>query len=96
MHVFIRKGDSLREAGGEVLEGRCLCEGQPIACKGDAVRCRLHGLMVIRGNVDEHRNSQKPEGVLRALVDDQVHGSRAWLLHALHHATLKEVSNGLG
>lgn len=36
-----------------------------------------------RGNVDEHRNSQKPEGLLRALFDDQVHDSRAWFLHAL-------------
>jgi len=36
-----------------------------------------------RGNVDEHRNSQKPEGLLRALFDDQVHDSRAWFLHAV-------------
>ncbi|MFA7895796.1 T6SS phospholipase effector Tle1-like catalytic domain-containing protein [Pseudomonas putida] len=36
-----------------------------------------------RGNVEEHRNSQKPEGLLRALFDDQVHDSRAWFLHAV-------------
>ncbi len=36
-----------------------------------------------RGKVDEHLNSQKPEGLLRALFDDQVHDSRAWFLHAV-------------
>ena len=39
MHAFIRKGDGLREAGGEVLKGHYLCDGEPIASKGDAVRC---------------------------------------------------------
>jgi len=35
-----------------------------------------------RGNVDENRNAHEPEGLLRALFDDQVHDSRAWFLHA--------------
>lgn len=35
-----------------------------------------------RGNVDESRNANEPEGLLRALFDDQVHDSRAWFLHA--------------
>jgi len=52
MHAFIRKGDSLWEAGGEVLEGHYLCDGQPIACQGDAVRCNLHGLTVIAEGSD--------------------------------------------
>ncbi|NWA05002.1 T6SS phospholipase effector Tle1-like catalytic domain-containing protein [Pseudomonas gingeri] len=35
-----------------------------------------------RGNVDESRNVTQPEGLLRALFDDQVHDSRAWFLYA--------------
>ncbi|MCJ8207134.1 DUF2235 domain-containing protein [Pseudomonas sp. RGM2987] len=35
-----------------------------------------------RGNVDESRNATQPEGLLRALFDDQVHDSRAWFLYA--------------
>lgn len=34
-----------------------------------------------RGNVDESRNAAQPEGLLRALFDDQVHDSRAWFLY---------------
>ncbi|NWE78205.1 T6SS phospholipase effector Tle1-like catalytic domain-containing protein [Pseudomonas yamanorum] len=34
-----------------------------------------------RRNVDEGRNANKPEGLLRALFDDQVHDSRAWFLY---------------
>jgi hypothetical protein len=34
-----------------------------------------------RGNVDESRNAMQPEGLLRALFDDQVHDSRAWFLY---------------
>ena len=34
-----------------------------------------------RGNVDESRNATQPEGLLRALFDDQVHDSRAWFLY---------------
>ena len=37
-----------------------------------------------RGNVDESRNATQPEGLLRALFDDQVHDSRAWFLYAAH------------
>ncbi|NIF25136.1 DUF2235 domain-containing protein [Pantoea sp. Tr-811] len=44
---------------------------------------RNHHTERARGNVDEHRNRHKPEGLLRALFDDQVHDSRAWFLHAL-------------
>ena len=43
MKPFIRKGDTLREHGGEVLEGHYLCDGLPIACQGDAVTCNRHG-----------------------------------------------------
>ncbi|MNP38459.1 hypothetical protein D3C76_1319720 [compost metagenome] len=42
-----------------------------------------HRTELSRGNVDEHLNNQKPEGLLRALFDDQIHDSRAWFLHAL-------------
>ncbi|MEC4021805.1 hypothetical protein VSO52_03250 [Pseudomonas fulva] len=49
-----------------------------------------------RGNVDEHRNSQKPEGLLRALLDDQVHDSRAWFLHALLNGRYLGVSLAAG
>lgn len=35
----------------------------------------------MRGNVDESRNATQPEGLLRALFDDQVHDSRAWFLY---------------
>ncbi|MFP5426865.1 MAG: T6SS phospholipase effector Tle1-like catalytic domain-containing protein [Gammaproteobacteria bacterium] len=49
-----------------------------------------------RGNVDEHRNSQKPEGLLRALFDDQVHDSRAWFLHALLNSRYLGVSLAAG
>ncbi|WP_460123179.1 PAAR domain-containing protein [Pseudomonas sp. S2_C03] len=43
MRVLVRQGDTLEEYGGEVLEGRYECHGKPIACKGDAVMCNLHG-----------------------------------------------------
>jgi hypothetical protein len=33
--------------------------------------------------VDESRNAEAPEGLLRALFDDQVHDSRAWFLYAM-------------
>lgn len=36
-----------------------------------------------RGNVDESRNAGQPEGLLRALFDDQVHDSRAWFLYIM-------------
>lgn len=35
-----------------------------------------------RGQIDEKRNANLPEGLLRAMFDDQVHDSRAWFLHA--------------
>jgi hypothetical protein len=40
-----------------------------------------------RGNVDESRNATQPEGLLRALFDDQVHDSRAWFLYSLGRET---------
>lgn len=49
MKAIIRKGDTLREEGGEVLDGHYLCDGLPIACLGDAVECNLHG----RTEIDE-------------------------------------------
>ncbi|WP_223466659.1 T6SS phospholipase effector Tle1-like catalytic domain-containing protein [Pseudomonas sp. GL-RE-26] len=36
-----------------------------------------------RGHVAEHLNAAQPEGLLRALFDDQVHDSRAWFLYSL-------------
>lgn len=49
-----------------------------------------------RGNVDEHRNRQMPEGLLRALFDDQVHDSRAWFLHAMLNNTYLKVGVAAG
>lgn len=43
MKPVVRQGDTLREFGGEVLEGHAPYYGQPIACQGDAVLCKLHG-----------------------------------------------------
>jgi hypothetical protein len=36
-----------------------------------------------RGHVAEHLNAAQPEGLLRALFDDQVHDSRAWFLYSI-------------
>ena len=36
-----------------------------------------------RGHVAEHLNATQPEGLLRALFDDQVHDSRAWFLYKM-------------
>ncbi|MDR0277393.1 MAG: PAAR domain-containing protein [Paucimonas sp.] len=47
MKPFVRQGDSLHPFGGEVLQGRYDCDGKPIACESDAVRCNLHGLNAI-------------------------------------------------
>ncbi|CRM80108.1 PAAR domain-containing protein [Pseudomonas sp. 25 R 14] len=44
MMPLVRVGDPLRPFGGEVLEGRYLAFGKPVACVGDLVRCNLHGL----------------------------------------------------
>lgn len=44
MKAIVRKGDTLRPFGGEVLEGHYECDGLPMACKGDAARCNQHGL----------------------------------------------------
>jgi len=57
---------------------------------------RNHLVEGARGNVDEHCNSQKPEGLLRALFDDQVHDSRAWFLHALLNSRYLGVSLAVG
>jgi hypothetical protein len=35
-----------------------------------------------RGDVAEWRNTHTPEGLLRALFDDQIHDSRAWFLYS--------------
>ncbi len=43
----IRRGDILREYGGEVLEGRYMAFGKPVSCVGDAVKCYKHGSTVI-------------------------------------------------
>lgn len=43
MKNVVRRGDTLREFGGEVLEGHYECQGLPMACLGDAVRCNRHG-----------------------------------------------------
>lgn len=44
MMPIVRMGDPLRPFGGEVLEGRYLAFGKPVACVGDRVRCNLHGI----------------------------------------------------
>jgi uncharacterized Zn-binding protein involved in type VI secretion len=43
----IRKGDALREYGGEVLTGHYLCFCKGIATKGDLVKCNKHGMTTI-------------------------------------------------
>jgi hypothetical protein len=40
-------------------------------------------LVTFGRQVDEARNATEPEGLLRALFDDQVHDSRAWFLYAM-------------
>jgi len=60
MKPVIRQGDSLREHGGKVLEGHYLCDDQPIACKGDAVRCNLHGLTHIAEGCDVLQFNDSP------------------------------------
>jgi hypothetical protein len=40
-------------------------------------------LVTFGRQVDESRNAEAPEGLLRALFDDQVHDSRAWFLYAM-------------
>lgn len=47
MKPIVRKSDALREFGGEVLAGHDWCDGAPVACVGDAVRCNLHGVNAI-------------------------------------------------
>lgn len=47
MKPLIRKGDTLLEHGGQVLEGHYLCEDRPVACQGDGVRCNRHGATTI-------------------------------------------------
>ncbi|MDR0277395.1 MAG: DUF2235 domain-containing protein [Paucimonas sp.] len=42
---------------------------------------RSHTSPTHRGDVDESVNVMRPEGLLRALFDDQVHDSRAWFLY---------------
>ncbi|MDX5631016.1 MULTISPECIES: PAAR domain-containing protein [unclassified Brenneria] len=67
MKNIIRKGDSLREYGGQVLGGHYQCFGKPIACKGDAVACNRHGASVIA------------EGSATCLIDGKpiaLHGHR--------------------
>ncbi|WP_043199057.1 T6SS phospholipase effector Tle1-like catalytic domain-containing protein [Pseudomonas putida] len=49
-----------------------------------------------RGNVDENRNREQPEGLLRALFDDHVHDSRAWFLHALLNSKYKGTAVAAG
>ena len=39
MKPIVRMGDTLRPFGGVVLEGHYECDGLPMACVGDAVRC---------------------------------------------------------
>lgn len=60
MKAFVRQGDALREFGGEVLAGHYLCDGLPIACQGDAVRCNLHGATHIAQGSDLAMIDGKP------------------------------------
>jgi len=52
MKPVIRQDDTLREYGGQVRAGRYLCDGRPIACQGDAVRCARHGMTFIAEGSD--------------------------------------------
>ena len=67
-------------------------EGQRMKAAAQALVSRLFPPQVAygsqedeqtRGLVDEQRNAEAPEGLLRALFDDQVHDSRAWFLYSL-------------
>ena len=44
MLPLVRLGDPLQPFGGEVLQGHFLAFGKPVACMGDPVRCKKHGL----------------------------------------------------
>ncbi|MGH8383840.1 phospholipase effector Tle1 domain-containing protein [Pseudomonas sp.] len=57
---------------------------------------RNHLTEHFRANVDERSNSHLPEGLLRALFDDQVHDSRAWFLHALLNQSALNVNVAVG
>lgn len=60
MKPVIRQGDTLKEYGGEVLEGLYECHGKPIACMGHAVRCNLHGLTEIAEGSDLLHLDERP------------------------------------
>ncbi len=53
---------------------------------------RNHTSETTRGSVDENRNRDKPEGLLRALFDNHVHDARAWFVHALLNGNYMAVS----
>lgn len=44
MKPVVRVGDPLRPFGGEVLEGRYLAFGKPMAFEGARARCNQHGM----------------------------------------------------
>ncbi|PWU29043.1 PAAR domain-containing protein [Pseudomonas sp. RW407] len=44
MKPVVRVGDPLRPYGGEVLEGRYLAFGKPLAYLGARARCNKHGM----------------------------------------------------
>lgn len=52
MKPVIRKGDTLLEYGGQVVDGHYLWFGLPIACQGDAVHCKRHGPTTIAEGSD--------------------------------------------
>lgn len=60
MKPVIRQGDTLKEYGGEVLEGLYECYGKPVGCQGHAVRCNLHGLTVIAEGCDLLHYDERP------------------------------------
>lgn len=48
MKPVVRQGDPLRPFGGEVLEGRYLAFGKPLAFLGAKARCNKHGMTHIQ------------------------------------------------
>lgn len=79
LFTYLNSAETLAERGQLKAAGRTKVSQLFPPPRGE----RNHLTDHFRANVDEPGNSHLPEGLLRALFDDQVHDSRAWFLHAL-------------
>ncbi|WP_300726075.1 PAAR domain-containing protein [Pseudomonas sp.] len=70
MKAIIRKGDTLREGGAEVLQGRYECDGQTIAC----LACNVRG----RTDIDEGSDLFVLDGRPGALHGYRCARGRTW------------------